>query len=340
MKRLALAHLPTPLHQPKKLAEAMGIDLWVKRDDASAGAAAGNKIRKLEFILADALAQECDTVITCGGIQSNHARTTAILAARLGLRAILMLRLPELTDDRQGAGVPLDKKKISPKGNVLIDCMVGADIRLITPQSYQRRTALMQAAAEQLREQGAKPYIIPEGGSNGLGAMGYVEAMREIREQLDLGAAEGKAFDVIVHACGSGGTSAGVALGAKQYQVAPHLIAMAVCDDEPTFEQRITDIIDECRHHDPQLGEAVSWQVDASAKGPAYAISTEAQRSCMLETAQLSGLLLDPVYTGKAFFGLWNLCRAGELQKQRVLFLHTGGLPGLLAQPHAFASHW
>ncbi len=339
MKRLALAHLPTPIQQPQRLCDVLGVDLWVKRDDATGGPEGGNKIRKLEYLLADALEQGCDTVITCGGIQSNHARATATLAAALGLSAVLLLRESSIESDGEGAGVEPLPDQIPLVGNLLLDLMVGADVRLISPASYQRRGEVMRNAADLLRADGAKPYVIPEGGSNGLGALGYVEAMAEIRRQLDDGVAEGRPFDVIVHACGSGGTAAGAALGASHYGVAGEIQAMAVCNDVDYFDRKIGTIIEECRSLAPELGAPASWTVDVSAKGPAYGVSTPPQRARMIEAAQLSGLILDPVYTGKAFFGLWEQCESGRFDGKRVLFLHTGGLPGLLAQASTMSAH-
>ena len=337
MRRLQLAHLPTPLVKPARLAHALGLDLWVKRDDASGGVEAGNKIRKLEFLLGDALERGADTVITCGGIQSNHARATAVLATTLGLRTRLYLRVQGLADDG-GEGVAPNEVHAPLTGNVLIDRLVGAELRLITAATYRRRDELMQQAAAELRAEGARPYVVPEGGSNGLGALGYVEAMAEVRRQLDQGEGGGKPFDLIIHACGSGGTAAGCALGARRHRVADAVCAMAVCDDSATFERRIAAIIAEARALDPTLGEPARWWVDDGAKGPAYGVSTPEQRTCMVETARLSGLVLDPVYTGKAMHGLWQRRRADELEARRILFLHTGGLPGMLAQGESFAA--
>ncbi|MEZ4310502.1 MAG: D-cysteine desulfhydrase family protein [Polyangiaceae bacterium] len=328
LPRLHLAHLPTPLVSPRRLGAHLGIDLWVKRDDATGGAESGNKIRKLEYLLADAVAQGADTVLTCGGIQSNHARATALAAASLGLRTLLFLR----THDPD-----LDPSRAPLTGNVLLDRMAGAEIRLITPAQYAARNALMDEAAAELRDAGRAPYVIPEGGSNGLGAFGYIECMRELRRQLDLGMAGGAPFDTIVHACGSGGTAAGVALGAAKYGVAPTVRPMAVCDDALTFESIIGRIVSEARELDPTLGPTAHVLCDDRAKGPAYAVSTPDQRARIVTAARLSGLVFDPVYTGKALSGLWDLCESGELRGKRVLFLHTGGLPGLLAQGQAFS---
>ncbi|WP_437631103.1 D-cysteine desulfhydrase family protein [Sorangium sp. So ce854] len=324
-KRLALSHLPTPIQRPRRLAEALGVDLYVKRDDMTAGAEAGNKIRKLEYLLAAAREEGADCVLTCGGLQSNHARATALLSASLGLRAVLFLRTAD-----PSVAAPLE-------GNALLDRLAGAEIRLISPEAYRDREAVMAEAAAEIRAAGGRPYVIPEGGSNGLGALGYVRAMEEIRKQLDVGIAGGKPFDVIVHACGSGGTAAGTALGASLHQVAGEVRAMAVCEDRATFARIVLGIMDNARSLDPRLGAPAHLVIDDSAKGPAYAVSTPEQRARILKVARLSGLILDPVYTGKAFSGLWDMAERGELSGKRVLFLHTGGLPGLLAQGATFA---
>ncbi|MGK4002835.1 D-cysteine desulfhydrase family protein [Sorangium sp. So ce1036] len=324
-KRLALAHLPTPIQRPKRLADAMGVDLYVKRDDMTAGPEAGNKIRKLEYLLAAAREEGADCVITCGGLQSNHARATALLSAGLGLRAVLYLRTADVA-----AGAPFE-------GNALLDRLAGAEVRLISPEAYRDREAVMAEAAAEIRAAGGRPYVIPEGGSNGLGALGYVRAMEEIRKQLDLGLAGGKPFDVIVHASSSGGTAAGTALGAARYGVAGEVRAMAVSDDRATLARVALQLMDDARALEPHLGAPAHLVVDDSARGPAYAVATPEQRQRIVQVARLSGLLLDPVYTGKAFAGLWDLAERGELAGKRVLFLHTGGLPGLLAQGASFA---
>jgi D-cysteine desulfhydrase len=220
---------------------------------------------------------------------------------------------------------------------VLLDRLVGAEIRLITREQYGDRDRLMDEAAAELAAAGQKAYVIPEGGSNGRGALGYVTAMAEVRDQLGHGVAGGAPFDLIVHACGSGGTAAGVALGAAAYGVAREVRAMAVCDDAATFEARIAGIVAEARALVPALPEPARLVVDDRSKGPAYAVSTPEQRRLMARVARESGLVLDPVYTGKAFLGLARMAEAGELAGARVLFLHTGGLPGLLAQGTTFA---
>src|SRR5262249_28494180 len=199
-----------------------------------------------------------------------------------------------------------------------------------TPETYMDRERVMTEAAAELGSAGRAAYVIPEGGSNGRGALGYVDAMREVREQLDQGVAGGGAFDVIVHACGSGGTAAGGALGAARHRVAGQVRAMAVCGDAATFQAATARIAGAARALVRELALSVKLVVDERARGPAYAVSTVEQRALMTRVARESGLVLDPVYTGKAFAGLAAMAAHGELTGARVLFLHTGGLPGLL----------
>jgi D-cysteine desulfhydrase len=319
----SLAHLPTPLWRSDALDALIGTSVWVKRDDMTGGAEAGNKLRKLEYLLADALERGSSVVLTCGGVQSNHARATALCAAQLGLRTLLFLR----------TATP----SIAPAatGNLLLDLLAGASVRRISPDEYRRRNQLMAEAARELEAQGQKPYVIPEGGSNALGALGYVDAMRELRQQLDLGLGGGPAgFDAVVHACGSGGTAAGIALGAREWDVAPEVHAIAVCDDRDYFEGIIARIAIEATRLQTDLDPPARVVVHDRFKGPAYGVASDEQRAFIRELATRTGLVLDPVYTGKALFGLARL----EPKPKRVLFVHTGGLPGLLAQADSFAS--
>ncbi len=240
--------------------------------------------------------------------------------------SVLLLRV----DDPRGTRVPYD-------GNVLLDRMAGAEIRLVSHAEYAQRAAVMDSVALELRDRGKRPYVVPEGGSNGLGSLGYVDCMREIRAQMQRGLAGGGApFDVVVHACGSGGTAAGVALGASQFGVARVVRPMAVCDSAEVFERSIARIVLEARAWDSSLGDPAPVVVDDQAKGPAYAVSTPEQRRTLVRVARSSGLVLDPVYTGKAMHGLLAAAERGDIRRgARVLFLHTGGLPGLLAEGDA-----
>lgn len=347
-KRLFFVHAPTPLERYASLDELIGARVWVKRDDMTAGPEAGNKIRKLEFLLADAVAKGAEVIITCGGLQSNHARATALLAAKLGLRAVLYLRVPDPAKAMES---------LEHTGNVLLDRLAGAEICFITPAEYQQRNAIMESARLELEREGVPAYVVPEGGSNGLGALGYVEAMREVREQIDVGLCGGelRSFDFVVHASGSGGTAAGAALGAARFGVAREVWTFCVCDDREYFSRVIGQIAAEARGFDPSLPslsivegttsermttrgpeEAARLVIDDTAKGPAYAVMDGEQKRLLVNVAQKSGLILDPVYTGKAMYGLALATRRSEIPEgANVLFLHTGGLPGLLAQGDA-----
>jgi D-cysteine desulfhydrase len=316
--RLALCHVPTPLWRHDALDALVGTAVWVKRDDMTAGAEAGNKIRKLEYLLAEALQQNATAVITCGGLQSNHARATAILARQLGLRPVLLLR-----------SARVDPAPALDAGNAFLDAMVGAEVRHITPDQYRRRGELMDEVARELARAGERPYVIPEGGSSGLGALGYVHAMAELRTQLDAGEAGAPArFDAVVHACGSGGTAAGVALGAGLHAIAERTLAIAVCDDRAYFEPLIARIAAEARALLGTPAGVGALEVRDEFKGPAYGVASEAQARFIVATARACGLILDPVYSGKALFGLATM----QPKPRTALFIHTGGLPGLLAQ--------
>jgi D-cysteine desulfhydrase len=301
----------------------LGSQLWLKRDDFTSGPAAGNKIRKLEYLLADAIQRRSTHVITCGGEQSNHARATALLAAQLGLQSVLLLRTQN----------PSHPPPVT--GNILLNQLAGAKVVWISAQDYEQRDRLLAEEAARLSTTGAWPYVIPEGGSNGLGALGYVEAMREIRQQLDLGLLGPiREFDCVVVACGSGGTTAGCALGARQYGIAQRVIAMTVCGTSQYFRQIVDSIVTDARALEPRLSATVPISIMDEYRGPAYAVASEEQLTFIGKVAQASGVILDPIYTGKALFGLSKLA----VKPERTLFIHTGGLPGALAQAEALAA--
>lgn len=321
--KLALAHLPTPLFRHDALDALVGCEVWVKRDDMTAGPEAGNKIRKLEYLLAAAQGEGAHVVITCGGEQSNHARATALLARRVGLHPLLFLRTPDgATPSRPW------------HGNLMLDALAGAEIRYLTPAQYHQRDACMAQAKRELERHGQRAYVIPEGGSNGLGAFGYIDAMAEVRRQLDRGeAGDRRRFDVVAHACGSGGTAAGVIAGAALHDVADQAVAIAVCDDRVYFERKIESILLEAEAIAKASLPRVRSRVLDAYRGPAYAVPSEEQARFIVRVARETGLVLDPVYTGKALFGLAQL----DPKPGRALFLHTGGLPGLLADAARFS---
>ena len=322
MRRLRLCHAPTPIWRNSRLDELLGMRVWVKRDDMTSGAASGNKVRKLEYLLADALAQGATTLITCGGVQSNHARATAILGRELGLDTLLFLRVQEAGCVRTATG------------NLLLNRLVGAKLRFITPAQYGDRARLMEEARQELARAGHTAYVIPEGGSNAVGAFGYVSALEELEQQRSVGELP-PAIELLTFACGSGGTAAGVALGMGRYsEVAERAAAIAVCDDRAYFERVIAAITNEARALEPCLAEPAPLSLHDEFKGPGYGVASTEQLEFLRRVAGETGLLLEPTYTGKALFGLARLTP----RPASALFVHTGGLPGLLADESIIAS--
>ena len=316
-----LAKLPTPVQPLRRLSEKYGVELYVKRDDLTGIALSGNKIRKLEFVLADALAQKADTVITCGGAQSNHCRATAIAAAMLGIKCRLLLRVPDPSNPPP------------PEGNVLLDRMAGAEIVWITPDEYKKRDELMAREAVSLRATGNIAYTIPEGASNALGALGYIRAMEEMVN--DIANLPGGAHQdcTIINAAGSGGTSAGLILGSKIFDVNARLAAVNVCDDRNYFVRAIGDICEQAiadYHLDIDFDRQRDVDVIDGYVGRGYAMSRPEELALLCEVAKTEGIFFDPVYTGKAFFGMVEeLKRDPGCFGERIIFIHTGGLFGL-----------
>lgn len=308
MEPIELARRPTPLVHLERLSAHLGAEVWVKRDDLTGLGLSGNKVRKLDYLLGEAREQGADTVVTCGGLQSNHCRATAVAARQLGWAPVLVLR-----------GEP----PAVPDANLLLDALLGAEVRYISAADYrERRGAIMAQIADELRAKGAKPYVIPEGGSNGLGSLGYVRAAEEVWQQ------GGGPFDHQVVAVGSGGTLAGLALGPWLGPVR----GVAVCDDRAYFVARVRAIAAECPAG--TLGvEGEAWQVVEGYQGPAYAVATPEIWQTIALVARLEGLLLDPVYTGKAMHALVTEVRAGRWGG-RLLFWHTGGAFGLFGRGH------
>ena len=293
-----LARLPTPEQPLRRLSVEVGAELWVKRDDLTGFGLSGNKVRKLDRLLGEALEQGADTVITCGGLQSNHCRATAIACRQLGLEPVLLLR-----------GLAESQRT---RANLLLDRLMGATLHSCTADEYRHaRNERMHELADALRAKGKRPYIVPEGGSNLLGALAFRDAAQELTQ----------AYDRIVVAVGSGGTLAGLALAPVT-----EVIGMAVCDDAAYFEARVRDIVG-----DTPL-RARRWWVDDRYKGPAYGVATPEIWASIRRMARLEGLLLDPCYTGKALHGVLEECRRGAYPG-RTLFWHTGGAFALFDEP-------
>lgn len=320
---ISVAHLPTAIEPLKQLSKELdGPQIFIKRDDLTGCALSGNKIRKLEFVAADALKKEADTLITCGGIQSNHARATAVLATRLGLKSLLVLK-------GQAGEVP--------DGNLFLARLVGAEIRTITEEDYRARVnEIMEEFADQLRSRGRKPYVIPEGASNALGAVGYLKAFKEIMEHSQKMKLK---LDAIICAVGSGGTYAGLLIGKFLYQQNVDIYGFNVCDDEAYFVKRIWDIIEQFRQAyavNLPIRQTDIRIIDGYV-GEGYALSRQEEIDVIKRVALREGIILDAVYTGKAMFGLLDQIKKDRFTKnQSILFLHSGGIFGLFPKRGLF----
>ncbi|MCB8917354.1 MAG: D-cysteine desulfhydrase family protein [Ardenticatenaceae bacterium] len=312
--RVTLAHLPTPVERLERLSKHLnGPELLIKRDDQTGLATGGNKTRKLEFLVAAALAQGCDHLVTTGAPQSNHCRQTAAAAARCGLGCSLVLR-----------GSP----PAQITGNLLLDRLLGAHLYWSGSRPGSER---IDEVVANLKAMGRAPYIIPLGGSNVVGAAGYVLAMRELTEQL---AALQQNVDFIVFASSSGGTHAGLVLGAQVYGFRGQVLGMSV--DHPAGElmRNVSALATATATHLGlgTLSVADSVVVNDDYLGDGYAQVGDTEREAIRLLAQLEGILLDPVYTGRAMGGLIDLIRWGAFTRgQTVLFWHTGGTAALPA---------
>lgn len=320
-ERLALARTATPLQPLDRFSARLGGPrIWVKRDDLTECAVGGNKIRKLEFVLARARSEGCDTLITSGGVQSNHCRATALLGARLGMQVHLLLR-------DEGAFSEI------PGGNLLLDYLAGARVSIYARDRYvDGHAALLSEWRDHYLARGCKPWVIPVGASDGHGVWGYIDCARELGEDF---ARAGIRPAAIYHATGSGGTQAGLTVGARVFDLGCPVVGIAVCDDASYFRDKVRADID----HWQQLSGFASGiveddiQVDDRYIGPGYGVATPAVFATIREVAATEGLVLDPVYSGKAFHGLISEIKAGRLAGQHdVVFIHTGGIFGLLAQ--------
>ncbi len=315
--RCHLAQLPTPVERMRRLSALLGgPSLWIKRDDQTGLGLGGNKTRKLEFLVADALAQQCDVLLTAGAAQSNHCRQTAAAAARVGLRCELVLG---------GAHGEV------PEGNLLLDTLFGAVVHWT---GMDRRGERMEERAEELRRQGRNPYVIPYGGSNGVGATGYVVAMAELVGQLSR---SGERVDRIIVASSSGGTQAGLVLGKTIAHFEGEIIGISIDKGERApepYEKEMCDIANAAAVRlglDARCGPE-DFRVRYDYLGDGYGIVGDPEREAIGVTAANEGILLDPVYTGRAMGALFSMVRRGEFRAdEHVLFWHTGGAPALFA---------
>nr|HEX4312881.1 D-cysteine desulfhydrase family protein [Kofleriaceae bacterium] len=316
--RLRLANVPTRGHW-LRYDGGTGARFWLKRDDHTGSELMGNKVRKLEYLLAEAQLQRATHVITCGGEQSNHARATAMAATQLGLRSILVLRC----DDP--AHPP------AATGNILLDRLCGADLVWITRPAWRDRDRLMADQAERVRAAGGVPYVVPEGGSNALGSWGYIRAAFELADDLrEVGPCQ------VIYACGSGGTGAGLVMGAKLAGFAARGIRVAgvnVCDDRAYFVAAMSRICADAEAR-WQLGLGLAdgdFELVDGHVGLGYARSRPDELATIRDVCRSDGVVLDPVYTGKAFHGVLTELRRDPKRfgGLPIAFVHTGGMFGL-----------
>lgn len=341
--KLSLAVLPTEFRLLKRTSEALGGPrIWLKSDDQTGSLLSGNKVRKLEYLLADAISQECDTVLTCGGLQSNHCRATAAAAARLGLKCHLLLRGKQ-------ARTTTDLKEMQPEafpegyeGNLLLDTLCGAEVSVFSAGYYAKNLEReFDRLSDEYAKRGQKCYAIPTGGSNGVGLWGYVDALEEIRNDCER---NGFTPDAIVCASGSGGTQGGLSLGAHLHQWPVPIFGMAVCDSEAYFNNKVKEDITEWvkRYAPDEEGTSLSNlsvatnTIDAYI-GPGYAVGFPELFECIQWVAKTEGVVLDPVYTGKAFYGMVQEIKTGRFSAlSDIVFVHTGGIYGVFPFKGAF----
>ena len=301
----SLGIFPTPLHRLPNISRELGTNVWIKRDDMCGVALGGNKVRKLEYLLADAKAKGYDLVMTTGQAQSNHAMLTAACAKKLGMDCILVLKERGITER---------------KGNQILNYLMGAEVRFVDTDSYDEIYDEMDRIGEEL---GRKVYKIPCGGSNALGSLGYVDCMKEIADF-------GQHFDHIVCACGSGGTAAGSILGAKLYMPDTHVMCSMV-DSDP-FDEIVAGLMKEAAElMDVDVELPTPDLVDMC--GPGYSIPSKEGNEVIAMMMRLEGIVLDTCYTGKTFAGLIKRAREGAFKPDdNVLFVHSGGAGGLFSQ--------
>ena len=335
MNKLPLANLPTKIQLFSRWSAECGKNIYVKRDDQTGSEWSGNKIRKLEFAVQEAREKGCNLLITCGGIQSNHCRATVSVATYLGMKSAVLLRISE---------------EPPVEGNYFLDRLLGADVRFCTRDEYRdHRGEIMQEMADAYTAQGYKPYIIPEGASFGVGVQGYYYAMKEIvQQEREMGVT----FDTVLVATGSGGTLAGLQLSNLVNGYGKRVIGVCVCDDEAYFQDIAARISRDALPYLVAQGElseaqAASWATSLKPSdfelfeeyvGIGYALSRPEELEHIKRLARLEATVFDPVYTGKATYGMVNELREGGRLRtsKNILFIHTGGLFGLFPISRTF----
>ena len=325
MEKLVLANLPTKIEKLERLSTEFGTNIYIKRDDHTGSEISGNKVRKLEYLAKDAQDNGYNLLITCGGIQSNHCRATVAVATKLGMKSAVLLRISE---------------QPPVVGNYFLDKLMGADVKFCTRPEYSNsRGEIMEAMAEEYRKQGYKPYVIPEGASNELGTLGYYNCMNEIvAQEKELGIT----FDTVVVATGSGGTAAGLYLANELHNYGKRVVSMAVCDDIEYFTNIIDNISNGALEYLPEYKGATlkreNIEVIDKYVGLGYAISRPEELEFIKHVARTEAVVLDPVYTGKAMYGVYNELKEGGalVGSKNILFIHTGGMFGLFPVSEQF----
>lgn len=306
MKKLTLANLPTPIEKLEGYSREKKKNIYVKRDDYTGTEMSGNKIRKLEYALAEALARNSDTVITTGAIQSNHCRSTAAACAKLGLECHLILRG--------------EVKKT--EGNLFLDQLLGANIHIISPEAS--REEAMKKLEQKLSKEGKKVYLIPVGASNAIGSFGYRDCMEEILKQEQ---EMGLFFDRICLAVGSGGTYAGLWGAKAEKNLTKKIVGFSVDESKEVFTQEIIKILQEM---DLGIDDFSDIDINDDYIGKGYAQYTEEELAYYFQVAKDTGMILDPCYTGKAFRGMMETM--DQWEEKNILFIHTGGLQGWIEE--------
>ena len=323
-RKIDLAQSPTPLQYLERASEKWGCGhrIWVKRDDLTGSTLSGNKVRKLEFITAFAIDNGYDTLLTCGGLQSNHCRATAFAGAQLGLAVHLLLRGEE----------PLD-----PEGNFLLDHLAGAAVSCYPLKQYVNHLDdLFRQWQEHYAVQGRKALVVPTGGSDGIGAWGYIAACEELVRDF-------KTYGIerahVITATGSGGTQTGLTLGAALHKLPATVWGINVCDDETYFLDKVASDAADWRRRYPEAPDVViEARVLDGYVGSGYGVADPEIFELIAELGRLEGLVLDPVYTGKAFAGMLAEIGNGRFEGSRdIVFVHTGGIFGVFPQRSGFS---
>lgn len=313
IEKLHLGQFPTPFYRLDNMSKKLGPSIYIKRDDLTGVSTGGNKVRKLEYLLYDAKEKGCDIVLTTGGAQSNHAMLTAACCNMLGIDSMLVLK-------KRGV--------IGREGNLLVDELLGTEVRFVDTDSYDDVYAEMDRIEDELRLKGRKPYHVPVGGSVPLGTLGYVDCAKEIFDEAKKASVK---LDRIVCTAGSGGTMAGLVLGAMLYGGDCRVTGIAVCDDP--FEEIVAELVNgaaELMGENIHIGAA---NVDVRrCYGAGYALPSDEGLAAIRLMAREEGLILDPVYTGKTFAGLMAMTQSGELGRgDNVAFLFSGGIASVFA---------